>query len=85
MLNLCILFQSSIKSDSYSLILKASNGDQNAKQTFQMFVQCLGKFLLPYIQRFHTNLIIIGGFIAIHAWYLIENELNMLSCCNRLI
>ncbi|CAF1180353.1 unnamed protein product [Rotaria sordida] len=62
--------------DGHSLTEQASNGDQNAIQAFQIFAQRLGNFLVPYIEKFKTDLIVIGGGIA-QAWYFIENDLNI--------
>ncbi|CAF3226879.1 unnamed protein product [Rotaria socialis] len=54
---------------------QASNGDPIAVKTFEIFAHLLGQFLIPYINAFHTQLIVIGGNLA-EVWYLLENQLN---------
>lgn len=58
------------------LTRRATNGDANAIKTFQTFARLLGQFLIPYINAFQTELIIIGGNLA-QVWYLLEDELNL--------
>jgi predicted NBD/HSP70 family sugar kinase len=58
------------------LIRRASNGDQNAIKAFQTFARLLGQFLIPYINGFHPEVIIIGGSLA-QIWYLLEDELSL--------
>lgn len=59
------------------LTRRASNGDLNAIKAFQTFARLLGQFLIPYINSFHPELIIIGGNLA-QIWYLLEDELNLI-------
>ncbi|CAF2751125.1 unnamed protein product [Rotaria sp. Silwood2] len=57
------------------LVRQAIKGDLNAIKTLQTFVRLLGQFLVPYIIKFRTQLIVIGGNLA-EVWYLLEDELN---------
>ena len=59
-----------------SLARRAFNGEPNAVKAFQTFARLLGQFLIPYVDAFRTELIIIGGHLA-QAWYLLEDELNV--------
>ena len=59
-----------------SLARRAFNGEPNAIKAFQTFARLLGQFLIPYVDAFRTELIIIGGHLA-QAWYLLEDELNV--------
>lgn len=58
------------------LVRQASNGNINAIKTFQTYARLLGQFLIPYINAFRTELIIIAGDLA-QVWYLIEDELKL--------
>lgn len=57
------------------LVRQASNGNMNAIKTFQTYARLLGQFLIPYINTFRTELIVIAGDLA-QVWYLLEDELN---------
>lgn len=59
------------------LIRRASNGDSNAIKAVQTYARLLGQFLIPYINSFHPELIIIGGNLT-QIWYLLEDELNLI-------
>ncbi|CAF0786064.1 unnamed protein product [Adineta steineri] len=58
------------------LARRASNGDPIAIKAFQIFARLLGQFLIPYINAFHAQLIIISGNLS-QVWYLLEDELNL--------
>ena len=58
------------------LVRQASNGNINAIKTFQTYARLLGQFLIPYINAFQTELIVIAGDLA-QVWYLLEDELNV--------
>ena len=58
------------------LVRQASNGNVNAIKTFQTYARLLGQFLIPYINAFRTELIVIAGDLA-QVWYLLEDELNI--------
>lgn len=61
---------------NHYLVRQASNGNVNAIKTFQTYARLLGQFLIPYINAFRTELIIIAGDLA-QVWYLLEDQLNL--------
>ncbi|CAF3638729.1 unnamed protein product [Adineta steineri] len=71
--------QSSLSSnkliDGEILAEQALNGDENAIKAFRIFARLLGEFLIPHIEKFHTDLIIIGGGLA-HSYHLIRDEIS---------
>ena len=62
-------------SNGYSLVQLALNNDTNAIKAYEIFARRLGKFLVPFLQSFQPDLLLIGGEIA-QAWYLIEGKLR---------
>ena len=52
----------------------ASLTDPLAMKTFEKFSQNFTKFLIPYIERFRADLIVIGGDVS-RVWKLLEQEL----------